>query len=123
MSRWQLFILPISDIKNMQTIYLAHPIGGNIEENLEAIRGIIRTIAQYRQDVVPFVPYYAYVVSLNDAIPEQRAQAMAWNEHILRSGMVKQLWLTGNNISAGMKEEIRIAEEMGIPVINKQETY
>jgi len=98
--------------------YIAHPIGGDIEANLTDIRRIVRKINIERPDVVPFVPYYADILSLDDTIPAERARGMANDTEIIRRGIPDEIWLTGERISAGMQAEIDAAELAGIPVRN-----
>lgn len=99
--------------------YIAHPIGGDVEANLADLRRIVRKI-NLRGDrgIVPFVPYYADVVSLDDNAPDERDRGLKNQIAILRSGVVNQLWLTGDRISAGMEDERRLALELGIEVRN-----
>jgi hypothetical protein len=104
-------------------VYIAHPIGGNIDLNLASIRAIVFRINTEKQfaDIIPFVPYYADVVSCDDNIPEQRERGLQNDEAILcRKGMVDELWLFGPCISAGMKREIIAAFKTGIPVVPQQ---
>lgn len=102
----------------MKIAYIAHPIGGNIEENLADLRRIIRIINLQHPGTVPFCPYYADIVSLDDNIPSERKRGIANDVAILRSGIVQELWLTGPRISTGMQLEKECAEELGIPVID-----
>ena len=102
----------------MRIVYIAHPIGGNVEENLTSLRRIIRGINSYEPHTVPFCPYYADVVSLNDNDPEQRARGLKNDIEILsRPGMVDELRLYGENITLGMRLEIETAHIMGIPIV------
>lgn len=104
----------------MKIVYIAHPIGGNVEENLADLRRIIRIINLRNHDIVAFVPYYADVVSLNDNIPAERERGIKNDMEILRRlrKHIDELWLTGNRISDGMKAEAAMAEILGIPVKN-----
>jgi len=98
--------------------YIAHPIGGNVEDNLKSLRRVIYNINKYEKDTVPFCPYYADVVTLDDNDPLQRARGIENDMAILkRPGMVDELRLYGERISDGMKEEIMVAHTMGIPVV------
>lgn len=101
----------------MKICYLAHPVGGDVENNLALIRRIVREVNLEHPEVVPFVPYYSDVVSLCDAHPSERARGIKNNTHILKSGIVNELWLYGDKISAGMAGEIEIAKEMGIKIV------
>lgn len=101
----------------MKIVYIAHPIGGNVEDNLASLRRIVRKINLTHADVVPFVPYYADVVSMDDSILAERNRGIKNDIEILtRPGMVDEMWLCGDKISAGMREEINIAYKMGITI-------
>ena len=102
----------------MRIIYIAHPIGGDVENNLASLRRIIRSINANEPHTVPFCPYYADVVSLNDNDPAQRARGLRNDMTILsRVGMVDELRLYGETISSGMRMEIEQAYYMGIPIV------
>lgn len=102
----------------MKICYIAHPIGGDVENNLADLRRIVRKINLEQPAVIPFVPYYADVVSLDDSIPAERARGV-WNATaVLHSGVVKEVWLTGDRMSPGMAVEMTVAKELGIPVID-----
>lgn len=104
----------------MKIVYIAHPIGGNVEKNLANLRRIVRIINLRHPDIAPFVPYYADVVSLDDNIPAERERGIKNDMEILKRFRkhIDELWLTGNRISDGMKTEAAIAETLGIPVKN-----
>ena len=101
----------------MKVCYLAHPIGGDVKGNLYKIREIVRNVNLEYPDVVPFTPYYADVVYLDDDIPSERERGLKNDLFILRSGIIHELWLFGNRISNGMAGEIETAKEMGIKIV------
>lgn len=103
----------------MKVAYIAHPIGGDVEGNLAKIRKIVREINLSDPDTVPFVPYYVDCVSMFDAVPEERERGFKNNLHLLRSGLVHEIWLYGPRISAGMEIEIECAKECGIKIVSK----
>jgi hypothetical protein len=103
----------------MKIVYIAHPIGGDIEANLTDLRRIVKKINYDCRDIVPFVPYYADVVSMDDNEPWERRRGMQNGMAILMSGAVKEVWLTGDIISTGMKYEWEVALSLKIPVLNK----
>lgn len=90
-----------------------------MENNLAKIRGIVRHINLTEDDVVPFVPYYVDIVCMDDSIPEERSRGIKNDTHILKSGMVDELWLFGDRISHGMKDEIDLARARGIRILSK----
>lgn len=106
----------------MKIVYIAHPIGAptkeGIEENLADLRRIIRLINLKYNDIVPFCPYYADIVSMNDNVPSERERGMFNDKVILERGIVDELWLTGNRLSYGMKAERNIALSNNITVVN-----
>jgi hypothetical protein len=96
--------------KKMRIVYIAHPIGGDVETNLASLRQVIRTINNTEPHTVPFVPYYADVVAMNDSDPVQRARGLQNDMAILsRPGIVDELRLYGPAISKGMRAEIETA--------------
>lgn len=96
--------------------YIAHPISGDIEANLADLRRIVRKINLEYPDVVPFVPYYADIVSLDDTLPEERARGIKNDLEIISRGIPDELWLTGGRVSKGMTAEWDMAVKFGIPV-------
>lgn len=101
-------------------VYIAHPIGGDVEANLANIRRIVKYInlSPKYATVVPFVPYYADVVSMDDNVPAEREKGLKNDlEIIKRPGMIDELWLCGHKISEGMKREAFAAWDAGIPVV------
>lgn len=102
-----------------KVVYIAHPIGGDVEGNLKSLRKIIHhinTCPQY-QHIIPFVSYYADVVSLNDDDPVQRQRGISNGLHFLSlPGVINELWVTGHSLTSGMKGEVLAAINNGIPV-------
>ncbi|MBN8668742.1 MAG: hypothetical protein J0M30_14690 [Chitinophagales bacterium] len=106
----------------MRIVYIAHPVGGNVEANLAAVRAIINRINTDPkfEDVVPFVPWYSDVVSCDDSVPELRERGLRNDEAIIKKSRhcryISEMWLFGPRISEGMKREIHAALEAQIPV-------
>ncbi|WP_306642613.1 DUF7768 domain-containing protein [Sanyastnella coralliicola] len=101
----------------MKVAYIAHPIGGDVENNLAKIRDIVRNVNLTEKEVVPFAPYYADVVSLDDAVPEERNRGLQNDHHLLDIGIIDELRLYGGRISEGMMAEAQLAHRKGIQVI------
>lgn len=93
----------------MKIVYIAHPIGGDVEENLKKIAAISRQINLEEPDVVPFAPYYLDCVSLDDSDPVQRERGIKNNLELLNRHFVNELRLYGTSISKGMIDEISFA--------------
>lgn len=101
----------------MRICYICHPISGDVEGNLAKIRRIVRGINLSEPDVVPFVPYYADCVSLNDTDPTHRERGIRNDIEFFRRRSFDELWVYGDRISKGMLAEINLADEHGIPVV------
>ena len=102
-----------------KVVYIAHPVGGDVDNNLEKIQGIVRQVNLFYPDVVPFASYVVDCMAMNDAHPEERERGIANNIALFHKGFIDELWLYGDRISAGMREEIKLAESLGIPVVSK----
>lgn len=60
-----------------------------------------------------YLPYL-----LDDSNPKERALALSFGASLL--ALCDRLVIYGDRISSGMKEEIRRARELGIPILNRQ---
>lgn len=93
----------------MKIAYIAHPIGGNVVKNLSLLCDIVKEVNYKEPETVPFVPYYADVVALDDDDPIQRERGFKNNLEIISRGLVDELRLYGPRISHGMEVEIKRA--------------
>lgn len=100
----------------MKIVYIAHPISGNIKNNLENIRQIVRQLNLKRDDIVPFAPYWLDCHALDDTKPKERARGIKNDKTFFNKGVIDEVWLYDNKISSGMKAEIKLANSLNIPV-------
>lgn len=96
-------------------VYIAHKIGGDVENNIKSVLAIVRELS-IKNEVIPFAPYIVDVQALDDSKPEQRAIGFEHNKHLFYSGIIDEVWLYGGRISSGMQTEIEWANELSIPV-------
>ena len=101
----------------MRVCYIAHPIGGDVVGNLKKIDAIVRQINLEEPDVVPFVPYYADIMAMDDAVQAERLRGMANDREFFERGTMDEVRVYGDRISVGVAEEIRMALAAGIPVV------
>lgn len=101
---------------NMKIVYIAHPVGGDVTGNISRICDIVKEINLQEPDVVPFVPYMADLLALDDNDPQQRERGIKNDTAILRSGLVNEIRLYGNRISAGMRAEINLGMALGMKI-------
>ncbi len=95
-------------------IYVAHQIAGNVDENVRDVLRICREI--HTQDIIPLAPYLVAVQYLDDHLEEERELGIAANEEHFRRRVMDETWICGPKISNGMKGEIRLSLEYGIPI-------
>lgn len=99
-------------------VFIVHPMSGDIEGNSQRVLEICRKI--HTKDVIPVFPSFTWRRYLGDSA-EDKELAQAVNEAYFRSGAVDELWVYGDYLSDGMKKEILLARELGIPVIPMSE--
>lgn len=104
-------------------VYIAHPIGGDIDGNLKDLFRIFRKLNLEYPNIVPIAPYVADVLSLKDHVQSERAKGMTNTMALLESGMIDEVWLTGELVSPGMQEETESCKRLNIPVLNKLGTF
>src|SRR3989344_5969551 len=100
-----------------KTVFIGHPIGGDIRGNAEKVLKICAEV--HTQDIIPVAPYLISLQYLNDEVLEDRQLGMGANHECFRRKYVDELWLFGDRISSGMKQEVLLAKEMTIPIIPK----
>lgn len=106
--------------KKAKIVYIAHPIGGDIERNLLDLKRIIKVINETYPDVVPFVPYYGDVASCNGNEDQRSRKKGIFNDHtIIKTGICDECWLTGDGVSEGMEGEQNLFDQLGTLVLNR----
>ncbi len=109
----------------MKIIYIAHPISGNIKGNLEKIKQIVRQLNLKHDDIVPFAPYWLDCHALDDDNPLERERGIKNDIAFFEKGVINEVWLYGDKISNGMRNEINLAIKLNIPVkaMSKETKY
>lgn len=101
----------------MKVAYIAHPIGGDVLNNLEKIKAIGRKINMEEPEVIPFAHYFFDCYALDDNVPEERERGIKNGIALMRKGFIDEIRLYGDRISTGMSHEIDLAIELGIKVV------
>lgn len=99
----------------MRIAYIAHPVAGD-PKNLDRIIRIAEKINREEPQVVPFVPYYIDLLTLDDNDPKDRTKGIRNDTELIRRKFIDEIRLYGDRISNGMMAEIRLARELGIPI-------
>ena len=87
-------------------VYICSPFSGKVKKNKRKARRYCRFALE--QHTIPFAPHLLFPQFMDDSSPEERQLAMFMNMIML--GHCEELWVFGDRISAGMKQEIRKAE-------------
>ena len=101
--------------------YIAHPISGDIEVNLKDLARILRFINMLEPGdvrIIPIAPYYADIIALDDNNPLERKRGIENDTALIMTGVFDELWLTGDKISFGMQEEIKLFRSLGKPIVD-----
>lgn len=107
--------------REMKVVYLAHPIsavkfGATVDVNLALLSDYVRYINRHMPSIVPFAPYYADVIALDDRLSSDRERGLKNGRELLSRGAVDELWICGRIISLGMFAEIQLCQKLKIPV-------
>ena len=107
------------DTLKKKTVFIGHPIGGDIKSNAEKVLKICAEV--HTKNIIPVAPYLISLQYLNDEVVEDRELGMEANHECFHRRYVDELWLFGDRISAGMEKEVLLAKEMNIPIVPKTE--
>lgn len=95
----------------MKTVYVAHPLRGNVEENINKVTAICKSIA-LKGEVIPLSPIHAF--NFMSAEGDQ-TQVMQFCLNLLSKA--DELWVFGNwGESAGCYAEVAFAFRNNIPI-------
>mgnify|MGYP001571157283 FL=1 len=95
-------------------VYIAHPVAGNVDENIRDVLRICKEV--HTKETIPMAPYLVAVQYLNDHLNEERELGIVANIEHFKRKVMDETWVCGPRISEGMKEEIRLSTEYGIPI-------
>ena len=87
-------------------VYICSPFSGKVKKNKKNARKYCRFALE--QHTIPFAPHLLFPQFMDDNSPEERQLAMFMN--MIMHGHCEELWVFGDRISAGMKQEIHKAE-------------
>ena len=95
----------------MKTVYIAHPLRGDVETNVRKATDICKELAE-KGDVVPFSPLHAF-----DFMDPKGDQTLVMKYCFKLLSKVDELWVFGNwEESEGCRMEIVFARQIGIPI-------
>lgn len=98
-------------------VYIAHPVSRDIDNNLNKIKEIYRGVSLTHCDIIPFVPYFIALHSLDDNVIIERNIGFNQNKHFFEHNIIDEMWVYG--ISNGVNKEIEWCNEFNIKVVYK----
>lgn len=98
-------------MKIKKTVYICAPLGGDVKRNLERAERYTRYAL--KSGMAPITTHF-YALCLNDNNPEERKLGMEAGQNLLR--FCDEIWIFGNEITTGMKEEILFCKSLKIPI-------
>lgn len=105
-----------------KVVYIAHPIGGDVETNIRKILDICHEVhVSSNGNIVPFAPYLVSLQYLKDHLEAERELGIAANHAMFHKRAMDEVWVYGDKISSGMRAELERAVEYNIPIICKNE--
>lgn len=93
-------------------VYIASPYRGDVKTNTENAKRY--SLFAVMQGKVPFCPHIYFTQFLNDNVGVERKIGLNLALHMLRR--CREVWVFGDTVSEGMRNEIRIAKKRHIPV-------
>lgn len=94
-----------------QKVYICAPLGGDIGRNIAKVKRY--TEYALKVGVAPVVSHF-YALCLDDDNPQERRLGMEAGQSLL--WFCDAMWVFGDKITEGMKEEIRFCEALHIPM-------
>lgn len=94
-------------------VYICAPLGGDVEQNLK--NAVRYTEYALKSGAAPVASHF-YALCLDDNKPQEHALGMSAGISLL--WFCDEMWIFGDEITAGMKEEIRFCKNMKIKMRN-----
>ncbi len=94
-------------------IYVCSPLAGDMKKNIERASRYCRFVSSCNS--IPIAPHLYFTRFLDDSISEERVQGIEMGLEILKA--CDAVWVFGNKMSGGMRREIQLAKQKGIPML------
>lgn len=107
--------LKVPETRTFTKVYICSPYRGNTKKNIAAAVEYCRYAID--KGVIPIAPHIYFSQFLNDDIPEQREFGLQIGLDAMSE--CSEVWVFGDYISEGMKQEIEAATAAGQKVVFK----
>ena len=99
----------------MKLVYICTPFSGDIEGNTKKAQEYCREAV--KENCTPIAPHLLYPQILDDSNPAEREKGIRMGLNILE--VCDEVWVFGQELTAGMSREVELAGQKKIPVINR----
>ena len=96
----------------MKKVYVCSPYRGNIEKNIQNAKNYCREIIL--DGDLPICPHIYFTQFLDDNKDDERNLAFEINKELIKNCDLINIYIRDGYISEGMKQEIALAETLGI---------
>ncbi|MDR3587332.1 MAG: DUF4406 domain-containing protein [Desulfosporosinus sp.] len=93
-------------------VYICSPLRGNVERNIAKAVGYCRFATT--RGVLPLAPHIIFTQFLDDEVSGERELGLQLGLEILKH--CSELYVFGDRVSDGMSGEIKVANQLGIPI-------
>ena len=97
---------------NITKVFISSPFAGNVESNIENAKKYCAFAVN--EGYIPYAPHLFFPQFMNDNDVIQRQLGIHMGKEFLK--ICKEVWVFGKRVSAGMAEEIELANMLGIPI-------
>ncbi len=104
--------------KKTRTIFIAHPVSGDVENNIQKIITICSNIHSAK-----IIPVFPSLLSRNYLSESEEDRIIKKNtiEEYFKRGFIDEIWYYNDSLSSGMKNEVDLGLKYGVPNIGKSE--
>lgn len=99
----------------MKLIYICSPFSGDVEGNIKRAQEYCKEAI--RAGYTPIAPHLLYPQILDDTNSMERELGIQMGLNILE--ICDEIWVFGQDLTAGMDREVKFAKQKNIPVIYK----
>jgi pimeloyl-ACP methyl ester carboxylesterase len=107
-------------LRKRKMVFIAHPISGDVEANIEKVIEICCEI--HSNTIIPVFPsllWRQYIGDNGHFTPNEKKLLKQVNEELFGRKGIDEVWYYGDTLSSGMKDEVELALKNGIPNIGK----
>lgn len=95
----------------MKRVYICSPLGGNVSENIENVKKYAKYV--FDRGMALVIPHF-YATILDDDIEVERNLGKQVGISLLFGS--DALWVFGDKVTSGMKEEIKLAKHLKLEI-------